>query len=82
MRLELLQVSDQESTFLRRTGVIGETFEWIVARFIIDPKRIVMANDDGWAGLRLGKYSLLRSETNTFSSRHQSITSSLIVELS
>jgi hypothetical protein len=31
-------------------------------RFVIDPKRITMAEDDGSGRLRLGKYSLLRTE--------------------
>jgi len=34
----------------------------MIARFLIDPKRIVIAEDDGSGRLRLGKYSLLRSE--------------------
>jgi hypothetical protein len=60
--LELLQVSDKEVYFSAPAPEkIGEPFESLVARFIIDPKRIVMAQDDA-GRLRLGKYSLLRSE--------------------
>jgi hypothetical protein len=64
VRLELLQVPDQEVYFSAPAPeALGVTFEWIVAPFIIDSKRIVMANDDGSGRLRLGKYSLLRSES-------------------
>ena len=62
VRLELLQVPDQEVYFSAPAPEsLGATFEWIVAPFIIDSKRIVMANDDA-GRLRLGKYSLLRSD--------------------
>lgn len=62
VHLEMLQVSDREVYFsLPAPEKLGEAFESIVARFIIDPKRIVMAEDDE-GRLRLGKYSLLRSE--------------------
>ena len=62
VHLELLQVSDKEVYFSAPAPEkIGQTFESLVARFIIDPKRIVTAQDDA-GRLRLGKYSLLRSE--------------------
>ena len=61
--MELLQVSDKEVYFSGPAPEkAGEAFESLIARFIIDPKRIVMAEDDGTGRLRLGKYSLLRSE--------------------
>lgn len=61
-RLELLQVSDREIYFaVPQSDQTGQTFEEIIARFIIDPKRIVQAEDDGTGRLRLGKYSLRRS---------------------
>ena len=62
VNLEMFQVSDQE-VYLSTPAPekLGETFESLVARFIIDSKRIVMAEDDQ-GRLRLGKYSLLRSE--------------------
>jgi len=62
VHLELWQVTDREVYFSAPAPEkIGGTFESLVARFIIDPKRIVMAEDDA-GRLRLGKYSLLRSE--------------------
>lgn len=61
VRLELVQVPDQE-VYFSSPAPEGATFEWLVAPFIIDPKRIVMANDDA-GRLRLGKYSVLRSES-------------------
>lgn len=62
VHLEMLQVSDQEVYFSAPAPEkVSETFESIVARFIIDSKRIVMAEDDGAGRLRLGKYSLLHS---------------------
>jgi len=67
VHFELLQVSDKEVYFSAPAlEKVGEPFESLVARFIIDPKRIVMAQDDA-GRLRLGKYSLLRSdEKNIF----------------
>jgi hypothetical protein len=59
VRLEMLQVSDRE-VYFSAPEKLDETFESIVARFIIDSKQIVMAQDDE-GRLRLGKYSLLRS---------------------
>jgi hypothetical protein len=62
VHFELLQVSDKEVYFSAPAPEkVGEPLESLVARFIIDPKRIVMAQDDA-GRLRLGKYSLLRSE--------------------
>ena len=58
VKLELLQVPDQEVYF----SAPAAEFESMIARFLIDPKRIVMAEDDGAGRLRIGKYSLLRSE--------------------
>jgi hypothetical protein len=61
LHLEMLQVSDKEVYFSGpEPEKAGETFAAMVARFIIDSKRIVMADDDA-GRLRLGKYSLLRS---------------------
>ena len=61
-RLELFQLSDREIYFaVPQADQTGQTFEAIIARFIVDPKRIVMAEDDGAGRLRLGKYSLHRS---------------------
>ncbi len=61
-RLELLQVSDREIYFsVPQADQTGQTFDAIIARFIVDPKQIVLAEDDGAGRLRLGKYSLRRS---------------------
>ena len=66
-RLELLQVSDREIYFaVPQADQTGQTFEAIIARFIVDPKRIVLAEDDGAGRLRLGKYSLRRSENKHY----------------
>lgn len=59
VRLELLQVPDKE-VYFSAPEKLNEALESIVARFIIDPKRIVMADDDN-GRLRIGRYSLLRS---------------------
>jgi len=62
VHFELFQVSDKEVYFSAPAPEkIGQTVESLVAQFIIDPKRIVMAQDDS-GRLRLGKYSLLRTE--------------------
>ena len=62
VHLELLQVPDQEVYFSAPAPEqVGEAFESMVARFVSDPKQIVMAADDGSGRLRLGKYSLLQS---------------------
>lgn len=66
-RLELLQLSDREIYFaVPQPDQTGQTFEAIIARFVIDPKRIVMAEDDGSGRLRLGRYSLQRSENKHY----------------
>jgi hypothetical protein len=63
VKLELLQVSDREVYFSTPAPEkVGAEFESTITRFLIDPKRIVMAEDDGAGRLRLGNYSLPRSE--------------------
>ncbi|HWS89109.1 MAG TPA: hypothetical protein VN282_19210 [Pyrinomonadaceae bacterium] len=63
VRLELLQVRAREVYFSSpEPGLTGEAFDETVARFVIDPKRVVLAEDDGTGRLRLGDYSLRRSE--------------------
>ena len=67
VHLEMVQVSDNEVYFSSPAPEkVGEAFESVIARFIIDSKRIVMAEDDGAGRLRLGKYSLLRSAEKHF----------------
>ena len=62
-RLELLQVSDREVYFSTPAPEkAGEAFESMIARFVIDQKRIELAQNDGAGRLRLGKYSLLQFE--------------------
>ena len=62
VHLELWQVPDKEVYFSAPAPEkMSDAFESIVARFIIDSKKIVMAEDDA-GRLRLGKYSLPRSE--------------------
>jgi hypothetical protein len=66
VKLELLQVSDREVYFSTPTPEkAGAEFESMISPFLIDTKRIVNAEDDG-GRLRLGKYSLLRSEDKHF----------------
>src|SRR5215217_1734034 len=61
VHLELLQVPDKEVYFSAPAPQkLSEPFESLVARFIVDARRIVMAVDDA-GRLRLGRYSLLRS---------------------
>jgi hypothetical protein len=61
-RLEILQLPDREVYFsVPPPDQTGQTFEAIVARFVIDRQRVVLAEDDGTGRLRLGKYSLRRS---------------------
>ena len=61
VHLELLQVSDREVYFSAPAPEqASEALESSLARFIVDAKKIVMAEDDE-GRLRLGKYSLLRS---------------------
>lgn len=67
VRLEMLQLSDREVYFsVPAPDQTGESFEAILARFIVDQKRVVMAEDDGSGRLRLGKYSLPRSSEKNF----------------
>jgi hypothetical protein len=63
VRLELLQLPAREVYFSAPSpDLTGEAFDVTVARFVVDPKRVVQANDDGAGRLRLGDYSLRRSE--------------------
>jgi hypothetical protein len=64
VHLELLQVPDKE-VYFSAPEKLSEPLESLVARFVIDTKRIVMAVDDA-GRLRLGKYSLLRSTDKHF----------------
>ncbi|HEV7890479.1 MAG TPA: hypothetical protein VGP08_07565 [Pyrinomonadaceae bacterium] len=67
VRLELLQVSDREVYFSAPApSLSGETFEAVVARLVIDPKRVVVAQDDLGGRMRLGDYSLLRTTEKSF----------------
>jgi len=67
VRLELLQVPKREVYFSAPSSELtGETFDVTVARFVVDPKRLVLAEDDGTGRLRLGEYSLHRSEEKHF----------------
>jgi hypothetical protein len=67
VRLELLQVSAREVYFSAPApDLTGESFDETVARFVADPKRVVQAGDDGAGRLRLGEYSLPRSEEKHF----------------
>ena len=62
VRLEMLFVPDREVYFSAPgPDLAGESFDTMVARFIIDPKRIEMATADGADQLRLGKYSVPES---------------------
>ena len=62
VRLEMLFVPDREVYFSAPgPELVGESFDSMVARFIIDPKRIEIATDDGTGRLRVGKYSVVES---------------------
>jgi len=62
VRLEMLYVPDREVYFSAPgPDLAGESFDSMVARFIIDPKRIEIAPDDGTGRLRVGKYSVVES---------------------
>lgn len=64
VRLEMLYVPDREVYFSAPAPEqAGEAFETMVARFVIDPKRIELAKDDGTGQLRVGRYSLRQSAT-------------------
>jgi len=67
LRLELLQVADREVYFSAPAPQqSGETFDAMAARLLVDPKRVVMAADDLEGRMRLGDYSLRRSEEKSF----------------
>ena len=67
VHLEMLQLSDREVYFSSPAPEqTGEALDAIVARFVVDPKRVVQAVDDGKGRLRLGKYSLVRSTEKHF----------------
>ena len=67
VRLELLHLPDRE-VYLSAPppDQTGETFEAMLARFVVDQKRVVPAAEDGAGRLRLGKYSLRRSAEKHF----------------
>ena len=60
VRLEMLYVPDRE-VYFSVPEQVDQPFETLTARFIIDQKRIVMADDDGAGRLRIGKYSLVKT---------------------
>jgi hypothetical protein len=67
VNLELLQLSDREVYFSAPAPAqSGETFDAMVSRILVDPKRIVMARDDLSSYMRLGDYSLRRSTEKSF----------------
>jgi hypothetical protein len=67
VRLELLQVPAREVYFSAPApDLTGETFDATVARFVVDMKRVVPAEDDGAGRLRLGDYSLRQSDEKHF----------------
>lgn len=62
VRLEMLYVPDREVYFSAPgPDLAGESFDSMVARFIVDPKRIEIAPDDGTGRLHVGKYSVVES---------------------
>jgi hypothetical protein len=62
VRQEMLFVPDREVYFSAPgPDLVGESFDSMVARFIIDPKRIEIATEDGTGRLRVGKYSVVES---------------------
>lgn len=66
-RLELLQLPAREVYFSAPAPEqAGESFEAMIARFVVDPKRVVLAADDGAGRLRLGDYSLRLSADKHF----------------
>ena len=67
VRLELLQVRAREVYFSSpEPELTGETFDETVARFVVDPRRVVQAEDGGAGRLRIGDYSLRRSAEKHF----------------
>ncbi|MCA1618384.1 MAG: hypothetical protein LC795_03540 [Acidobacteria bacterium] len=66
-KLELLHVPAREVYFSAPAPELsGETFETMAARFVVDQKRLVLGQDDGTGRLRLGDYSLRRSDDKHF----------------
>lgn len=66
-RLELLHLPAREVYFsVPPPAQTGEALEEIIARFVVDQKRVVLAEDDGAGRLRLGDYSLRRSAEKHF----------------
>jgi hypothetical protein len=61
VQLEMLHVPDREVYFSAPEN-LSVSVETVVARFVIDPKRIELAKDDGTGQLRVGKYSLRQSK--------------------
>lgn len=62
VRLEMLYVPDREVYFSAPgPDLAGEPFDRMVARLLIDPKRIDMAVDNGTGQLRVGKYEVTES---------------------
>jgi hypothetical protein len=67
LRLELLHASDREVYFSAPAPQqSGETFDAMVSRVLVDPKRVVLAEDDLAGQMRLGDYSLRRSAEKSF----------------
>lgn len=68
VRLELLDMSDREVYFSAPApSLSGETFEAVVARLVVDPKRVESAHDDNLGSrMRLGNYSLVRTTEKSF----------------
>lgn len=67
VQLEMVQLPDREVYFSAPAPEqAGAAFEVMVARFVVDPKRVVLAEDDGAGRLRLGTYSLRRSADKHF----------------
>ena len=60
VKLEMLYVPDRE-VYFSAPEQVAEPLETLVARFIIDPKRIELAKDDGTGQLRVGRYTLRQS---------------------
>lgn len=67
LHLELWQVSAREVYFSAPAPQqSGETFDAMVSRIVIDPKRVVMAEDGLEGRMRLGDYTLRRSTEKSF----------------
>lgn len=62
VRLERLYLPDRDVYFSAPAPEQGgEPFATMVTRFVIDPKRLEMAKDDGTGQLHLGRYTLRQS---------------------